>query len=1087
MAILFEDRFERNTEGGTYGSLAFEDNFNRTVASGIGDARYTLVNAGSTSVNGSELVIPAGSWGQWDVWDDGKAMGAGFYEFDFYVGIVTDYHDYYLRGKGHEDGQIAINVYRTTGGQWSFSVGWISVTFTPQAATWYTSKVAFDPIGGSVRAKVWIRGTTEPDWMWVERSSLGNPAAPTMRLYVAGGDSAASMLDNLKVYDLGTPFGGIGDTVNYTRTKGYSVVKNGTLQVSSEQSYNDAEWVWNGAPVSAEGFYKYDFYVPSGAGYRGYYRISTGTGGLFLQTGHVSGNTWDYDTNTSSTQFTTIPDSWYTLKAHFDKTNSIIRTKVWLRSTPEPEGWTKQETLNANWVSAKQLFMGASDSSVNMLDNLVVSTVQDEGEEPPPPVIPDEPYPSKIQKSTSLSTLGRRNKQQILKDFIRASESDTISSPDTGIGGGGGGGGGGTGNCVDYSGGTSTNGDTFIGSPAPTTKYIIDNFNGSGGSGWGTATSGGPWFWDQTRSPGQATPTWSRGGGTATLAGAYYEGGTVSGQWTFVRTDFNPPAELSAADYFDFVVKMKFNVVIPQDGVEIGLWNSTRAQGHGFFITVVRGLGHQVLGSRFPSIGSNQLAYLNMGGFEGWGSWFYMRMRTDVKGNAVRFKVWPALEPEPVEFLTGHVPPPVIHTPRILIIGDAGGGSTEYDEAYLEWPTVTSGGPSTGPGGTYDPNCNNCAPPPGGTTEPDPRCKSFSDCPAGAWDKTDFVNCDRVWSLGGHHRTNSTYYYQSFHPVTPDINKYIDKSGVINGSLIGTPMKFPQMDGTGQLQSGFIWDASYTNEISRSARMTSDCAPATAERNSMISGVLTFSGDFKSSPNVDYLVYGVTESDAYQSRFQISPTNIGTYPYLKYFDSSKHVFGDLDGPHIFDEWVIVYSESGDLNNIKMKPLGVSGNQIPFTFILADKEGGRYLTRYIGKTWKEEQLATGITDLDIWMNGSRSVNWNFGPSWSFNHPLHYGAAFTGGWAPLDVSIEATHRFFQSPNDYQPVSSGSAVTMPMRRVTANQYEFFQSVATVYNVWVDGMAVPSTGRTFSDNKTVTFDQDIGHDAIVVASVLV
>lgn len=417
MPILFQDLFDRDTSEPDL-SLVFEDTFTRSVTGGIGNAGvYTLIasQAPAPNVNGSELVLPATSWNQWD-WTSGMTQAKGQYEFDFYVGsVVEDFGYFYqVRSDNYADGQISIAVFADEGPDWVIFAGSLSATWQPDASTWYSVKVIYDP-EGATQAKIWERGTTEPDWMWLEASSPGL-GSTIERVQLFGGDDDIAMFDNLRVYEVDS-IGGIGDIVNYTYVSGVSEVVNNNLRVPADQS---AEWEWNAAPPEHVAVYKFDFYVPIASGiigdFFGSYRITGNSGGLWFQVAS-GGLSWNLNVGTGDVDWTAQDDTWYTAKIEWQPTQ--IRVRIWDRTQPEPSTWLYDETTS--FLSTEPTLLVAGGDGVDALfDNFIVSTLT--SADPLPPVGPN----ALVRKRSTISMVGRRNKQQILKDFIRPSP---VSAP----------------------------------------------------------------------------------------------------------------------------------------------------------------------------------------------------------------------------------------------------------------------------------------------------------------------------------------------------------------------------------------------------------------------------------------------------------------------------------------------------------------------------------------------------------------------------------------------------------------------------------------------------------------------------------
>ena len=416
MPILFQDLFERDTRDPSL-VLVFEDTFTRSVTGGIGNASaYTLIASDppAPDVNGSELVVPAASWNQWD-WTSGMTQAKGQYEFDFYVGsVIEDFGYFYqLRSDNYADGQLSIAISADEGPDWVLFAGTVSATWQPNASTWYSVKVIYDP-EGATEAKIWERGTTEPDWMWTEASSPGL-GSTIERISVFAGDDDIAMFDNLRVYEVGS-VGGIGDEVNYDYVSGVSEVYDGFLHVPANQT---ATWDWNSAPAG-DAIYKFDFYVYLATGiagdFYGSYRVTGNASGLWVQIAST-GPGWSINVGTGDIDWSPTDDTWYTAKVEFRSTQ--IRAKIWEQGQLEPSSWMLDLTPST-LSTAPTLFIAAGDTNEALFDNFIVSTLDLAPQFPP--ISPN----ALLRKRKKLSTVGRRNKQQILKEFLRP---NYISAP----------------------------------------------------------------------------------------------------------------------------------------------------------------------------------------------------------------------------------------------------------------------------------------------------------------------------------------------------------------------------------------------------------------------------------------------------------------------------------------------------------------------------------------------------------------------------------------------------------------------------------------------------------------------------------
>src|SRR5574338_1646687 len=114
-----------------------------------------------------------------------------------------------------------------------------------------------------------------------------------------------------------------------------------------------------------------------------------------------------------------------------------------------------------------------------------------------------------MKKNVTATVLGRRKKQQILKDFIRPSAASTVSGPDITISDGAGSG---NGNCIEFEPGSSV-------APVSCFEDEFDRVT-SAGAGWGNGwiKSGGGNGSDRVRSPGFGT-LMQGGSGSGTFGG----------------------------------------------------------------------------------------------------------------------------------------------------------------------------------------------------------------------------------------------------------------------------------------------------------------------------------------------------------------------------------------------------------------------------------------------------------------------------------------------------------------------------------------------------------------------------------------
>lgn len=244
---------------------------------------------------------------------------------------------------------------------------------------------------------------------------------------------------------------GIGDPSRYTPLYEVGVSVNGSeLIVDANVTNNEgAEYTWIGAPTEVYGVYQWDFWIPSDW---------SDLGVFYVVNGHWASNRqvrmsifpdniiWEYWVNNALIEFIPLP-GWWTVKAEY--THDTTRSKIWQRDSEEPPVWMATDSNGNIGASAvREIIIFSEPTEESKFDNLMVWEI---GEIPDPEPEP-EPEPGLVdfdnilKKRVTISTEGRRNKQQILKDFIRpdpisglAPTTSTIFDPGTngGVGCGG--------------------------------------------------------------------------------------------------------------------------------------------------------------------------------------------------------------------------------------------------------------------------------------------------------------------------------------------------------------------------------------------------------------------------------------------------------------------------------------------------------------------------------------------------------------------------------------------------------------------------------------------------------------------------
>lgn len=291
---------------------------------------------------------------------------------------------------------------------------------------------------------------------------------------------------------------------------------------------------------------------------------------------------------------------------------------------------------------------------------------------------------------------------------------------------------------------------------------------------------------------------------------------------------------------------------------------------------------------------------------------------------------------------------------------------------------------------------------------------------------------------------------------------------------------------------GVLFGASYQNWNGITATLQSNCDFG-KESHSGIYGTLTITGDYFSDPLVEYPVFGVGESDGYQTTVQISGTGAGNTRRLKYYASGRHVYGTLKTEvlgdtispgWILDQWVV---EDLTVDGFRIfHPTGIAGNVIPFSSVVRkDPVTGAWKKTYtIGAYVFVETGSNFNTPNDFSISYERTVEWNVGVGAS-EHIQHFHAAYKGNYSAVTVDLSAVHVFFVDTDDYEPLPSNTRKALPMENTGLYTWEYpWQDIATVYNVFVEGLLVPAENWTWdADSLVLTFNYTVPPDAFVLA----
>ena len=355
-----------------------------------------------------------------------------------------------------------------------------------------------------------------------------------------------------------------------------------------------------------------------------------------------------------------------------------------------------------------------------------------------------------------------------------------------------------------------------------------------------------------------------------------------------------------------------------------------------------------------------------------------------------------------------------------------------------------------------------------------------------AWASDKDVECERKWNWSGVFSDPD-----GDTDLSPTWFLAPSRASIPDGALSGTPIVFPPMDAVGGLDP-VLFGGTYSNWQVINAQLQSNCIPADAESESGIYGLITVDGDYASDPYVDYPVFGIGESDAYQQNMVISGLGPGTFPTLKYFPSDRHVYGTLATEihghpiteWVFDEWV-VYNEIISEDRVVMERTGIKGKEIPYSQVLRTHPdtGIREYTVRIGD-WEYKESPTGRDELDFLIRYERTVNWNVGVGAS-EHLIHFNAAYKGPIPAMNISFEGVHRFFPPPDEFEPLPSNTRKALPMENVETFTWNYpWQDILSVYNVWVDGILVQQDKWTWdSEEMVLTFNYVVPPDAFVLA----
>ena len=203
--------------------LVFSDTFTRTVTSGLGsDYTHYAGSTGYSSVNGSyAMVSGANTYEYFTVTPVVGLDGPITVQFDFWVQSVashqsSSYDMYYWVEIGNVYFDVWVSTHVQSPMPSYFDIGGANHLIDLDESSWYTAKVSSVAAGEdvAVRAKVWKRGTTEPDWMATDGyANLGDGIIELDSLLA---EKAA--IDNLQVWSNtwsagGTDIGDEGDLI----------------------------------------------------------------------------------------------------------------------------------------------------------------------------------------------------------------------------------------------------------------------------------------------------------------------------------------------------------------------------------------------------------------------------------------------------------------------------------------------------------------------------------------------------------------------------------------------------------------------------------------------------------------------------------------------------------------------------------------------------------------------------------------------------------------------------------------------------------------------------------------------------------